>query len=44
MAIPYDLTCWYLNARRIIELSGNSLPDNVGAEMIIFRDFTVSID
>lgn len=21
-AIPYDLTCWYLNARRIVELSG----------------------
>ena len=26
MAIPYDLTCWYLNARRIVELAGDFLP------------------
>ena len=24
MSVPFDLTCWYLNQRRIIELVGNS--------------------
>ena len=28
MAIPYDLTCWYLNARRIVELAGDFLPSS----------------
>lgn len=23
MSVPYDLTCWYLNARRIVELTGS---------------------
>ena len=26
MGVPYDLTCWYLNARRIVELTGVVLP------------------
>ena len=25
MEIPYDLTCWYLNARRIVELTGSKV-------------------
>lgn len=24
MAVPYDLTCWYLNARRILELTDHT--------------------
>jgi hypothetical protein len=27
MTVPYDLTCWYLNDRRIIELIGAGAPD-----------------
>ena len=32
MAVPYDLTCWYLNARRILELTGPTPPNTFIAD------------